>query len=141
MSAKRTTKTKRVALYLRVSTNEQTTNNQRRELKVTLCTQLSGPGRVICSRFVMDATVAPSRCVIAARSSARFQSAARNAVHVAAIAMAADQHLHPTALAQEQPRRRSIGLTAIAARMHASMLWTKAFPGAIMPLHSCSCTV
>jgi hypothetical protein len=78
---------------------------------------------------------------IAPRSSARFQSAARDAVHVATVAMAADQHLHPAALAQKQPRRRSIGLLATTVRMRAGRPWTQALTDAIMPLHSCSCTV
>jgi hypothetical protein len=43
---------------------------------------------------------------IALRVAAGFRGAALSAVQVAAIAMAADQHLHPAALAQEQPRRR-----------------------------------
>jgi hypothetical protein len=81
---------------------------------------------------------------IALRASARFPSTALNAVNMAAIAMAADQHLDPAALAQEQPRRRSIGLVvAIAARMRGRRLvpWTQSLPGATMPLHSCSGTV
>jgi len=78
------------------------------------------------------------------RASARFPSTARNAINVAAIAMAADQHLDPAAPAQEQPRRRSIGLVAaIAARMRGRGLVpsTQSLPGAMMPLHSCSGTV
>jgi hypothetical protein len=60
---------------------------------------------------------------VALRMSARFPSTALEAVHVAAIAMAADQHLDPAALAQEQPRRRSISFfVAIAARMCGSTL-------------------
>jgi hypothetical protein len=80
----------------------------------------------------------------ALRLSARLPSAALDAVHVAAIAMAADQHLNPAALAQEQPCRSAIGLVAtIAARMRGRMFmpWTQSLPGAMMPLHSCSCTV
>ncbi|HEX5846991.1 MAG TPA: hypothetical protein VFY53_12180 [Rhodoplanes sp.] len=94
--------------------------------------------RVIDAAATAHLVTAPG---VAPRSPTRFQSAARDAVHVAAIAMAADQHLHPAALAQEQPRRRSIGLLAIAARMRAGMPWTQSLPDAIMPLHSCSCTV
>jgi len=81
---------------------------------------------------------------VALRMSARFPSTALDAVHMAAIAMAADQNLDPAALAQEQPRRRSIDLVeAIAVRMCGGRLmpWTQPLPGAIMPLHSCSCTV
>ena len=81
---------------------------------------------------------------VALRMSARFPSTALDAVHMAAIAMAADQNLDPAALAQEQPRRRSIGLVeAIAVRMCGRRLmpWTQPLSGAIMPLHSCSCTV
>jgi len=61
---------------------------------------------------------------VALRMSARFPSTALDAVHVAAIAMAADQHLDPAALAQEQPRRRSniSFFVAIAARMCGSTL-------------------
>jgi hypothetical protein len=60
---------------------------------------------------------------VALRMSARFPSTALDAVHVAAIAMAADQHLDPAALAQEQPRRRSINFfVAITARMCGSTL-------------------
>jgi hypothetical protein len=60
---------------------------------------------------------------VALRMSARFPSTALDAVHVAAIAMAADQHLDPAALAQEQPRRRSISFfVAIAASMCGSTL-------------------
>jgi hypothetical protein len=60
---------------------------------------------------------------VALRMSARFPSTALDAVHVAAIAMAADQHLDPAALAQEQPRRRSNNFfVAITARMCGSTL-------------------
>jgi hypothetical protein len=78
---------------------------------------------------------------VALRASARFPSTIFDAVNVAAIAMAADQHLEPAALAQEQPRRRSTGL--VAARMRGSRLvpWTQSLPGAMVPLHSCSGTV
>ena len=82
---------------------------------------------------------------VALRAAARFPSTILDAVNVAAIAMAADQHLDPAALAQEQPRRRSTGLVVvtIAARMRGRRLvpWTQSLPGAMMPLHSCSGTV
>ena len=94
--------------------------------------------RVIDAAATAHLVTAPG---VAPRSPTRFQSAARDAVHVAAIAMAADQHLEPAALAQEQPRRRSTGL--VAARMRGSRLvpWTQSLPGAMVPLHSCSGTV
>lgn len=51
--------------------------------------------------------------------SARFPSAAVGAINVAAIAMAADQHLNPASPAQELSQRLSIGLiVAIPARRH-----------------------
>jgi hypothetical protein len=81
---------------------------------------------------------------VALRAAARFPSTILDAVNVAAIAMAADQHLDAAALAQEQPRRRSTGLVvAIAARMRGRRLvpWTQSLPGAMVPLHSCSGTV
>ena len=60
---------------------------------------------------------------VALRMSARFPSTALDAEHVAAIAIAADQHLDPAAMAPEQPRRRSINFfVAIAARMCGSTL-------------------
>jgi len=82
---------------------------------------------------------------VALRAAARFPSTILDAVNVAAIAMAADQHLDPAAPAQEQPRRRSTGLVVvtIAARMRGRRLvpWTQSLPGATVPLHSCSGTV
>jgi hypothetical protein len=82
---------------------------------------------------------------VALRAAARFPSTILDAVNVAAIAMAADQHLDPAALAQEQPRRRSTGLVVvtIAASMRGRRLvpWTQSLPGAMVPLHSCSGTV
>jgi hypothetical protein len=81
---------------------------------------------------------------VALRASARFPRTILDAVNVAAIAMAADQHLEPAALAQEQPRRRSIGLVvAIDTRRGGRrlVLWTQSLPGAMVPLHSCSGTV
>jgi hypothetical protein len=80
----------------------------------------------------------------ALRLSACFLSAGFCAINLAAITMAADQHLDSTAPAQEQPRRRSIGLVlAITAYVHSRRLgrWTQSLSGAMMPLHSCSCTV
>ena len=48
---------------------------------------------------------------------------------MAAIAMAADQNLDPAALAQEQPRRHSIGMVvAIPARLRASADAVDAIP-------------
>jgi len=100
-----------------------------------------------CPRRMVDAAAA-ARLVtptgVALRASARFPSAAVGAVHVTAIAMAADKHLDPAALAQEQPRRRSISFSvAIAARMRGRRLvpWTQSLPGAMVSLHSCSGTV
>jgi hypothetical protein len=100
-----------------------------------------------CARRMIDAAVT-ARLVTATgfalRLSTRLLSAALDAVHVAAITMAADQHLDPAALTQEQPRRHSIGsVVAIAARMRGRRLmpWTQSRPGAMMPLHACSCTV
>jgi predicted nicotinamide N-methyase len=79
-----------------------------------------------CSRRMVDAAAA-ARLVtptgVALRASARFPSTALDAVHMAAIAMAADQNLDPAALAQEQPRRRSNNFfVAITARMCGSTL-------------------
>jgi hypothetical protein len=78
---------------------------------------------------------------VALRASARFPSTILDAVNVAAIAMAADQHLDPAALAQEQPRRRSTGLVAAPMRGRRLVPWTQSLPGAMVPLHSCSGTV
>jgi hypothetical protein len=74
-----------------------------------------------CSRRMVDAAAA-ARLVtptgVALRASARFPSAAVGAVHLTAIAMAADKHLDPAAMAQEQPRRRSISsVVAVAVPM------------------------
>jgi hypothetical protein len=79
-----------------------------------------------CSRRMVDAAAA-ARLVtptgVALRATAGFPSAAVGAVHVTAIAMAADKHLDPAALAQEQPRSRSFSFfVAIAARMCGSTL-------------------
>lgn len=80
----------------------------------------------------------------ALRLSACLLSASFGAINMAAITMAADQHLDSTAPAQEQPRRRSIGLVlAITACVHSGRRgpWTQSLSGGMMPLHSCSCTV
>ena len=64
------------------------------------------------------------------------------AVQVTAIAVTADQHLHPAALAQKQPRRRAVDMAgAIVPGRGRLMAWTRLTPGAIMLLHSCPCTV
>jgi hypothetical protein len=79
---------------------------------------------------------------VAQRSPTCIPGAAFEAVNMASIAPAADQDLDPAALAQEQPRRRLVGFVlAIVARMRTTTPWTQSLPGAIMPLHACSCTV
>ena len=79
-----------------------------------------------CARRMIGAAVtAPlvTATGFALRASARFPGAAFGAINMAAIAMAADQHLDPAAMAPEQPRRRSINFfVAIAARMCGSTL-------------------
>ena len=76
------------------------------------------------------------------RSPTRIPGAASEAVHMAAIAPAADQDLDPAALAQEQPRRCFVGLVpAIAVGMRTTTAWTQSLPSGIMPLHACSRTV
>jgi hypothetical protein len=100
-----------------------------------------------CARRMIDAAVTAALVTatgFALRASARFPGAARGAINMAAIAMAADQDLDPAALTQEQSRRRCIGLVvAILTRMRGLRLmpWTQSLPGAMMPLHSCSGTV
>jgi hypothetical protein len=103
--------------------------------------------------FARPIATCPCRMVVAAaapdlitaagfalRLSACFLSASFGAINMAAITMAADQDLDPTAPAQEQPRRRSIGwVLAITACVHSRrfMPWTQS----LSPLLSCSCTV
>jgi hypothetical protein len=100
-----------------------------------------------CPHRMIDAA-ATARLVTATgfalRASAGFPGTVCAAIHLAAIAMAADEHLHATAQAQKQSCRGSVGIiAAIAPAMRKSRLtpWTHSPSGAIMPLHSCPCTV
>jgi hypothetical protein len=98
-----------------------------------------------CPHRMIDAA-ATARLVTATgftlRPPTRFPRTACGAVHVAAIAMAADEHLHSAAQAQKEPGRCSgISLVAVAPAMRGGMPWTHSPLGAILPLHSCPCTV
>ena len=73
---------------------------------------------------------------LALRPPAGFPGTAVRAVHLAPIAMAADEHLHTAAQAQEEPGRRPVVALGTTDRP-----WTRPGPGAIMPLHSCARTV
>jgi hypothetical protein len=71
----------------------------------------------------------------AQRPPARFLRTALATVNLAAIAMAADEHLGAATPAQKKPGRRFIVVRAIGAA------WTHPTLGAIIPLHSCPRTM
>jgi hypothetical protein len=56
-------------------------------------------------------------------------------VNLAAVAEAADHHLHAAACAEEQPRRRRLGVTWLNIR------WTYATIAGMLALHACPGTV
>jgi len=100
-----------------------------------------------CPHRMIDAT-ATARLITATgftlRPTTRFPGTVCGAVHVAAIAIPADEHLHSAAQAQKEPGRRSGStVVAIAPGMRGGrfMPWTHSPLGATMPLHSCPCTV
>jgi hypothetical protein len=84
----------------------------------------------------------PCRTILIALSGALLRAApdplgaAFGTINLAAVAAAADQHLHPTARAKKQPRRSRVGMveTAIAT-------WTTAAIAGILPLHACPARV
>ncbi len=84
----------------------------------------------------------PCRTILVALASALLRAApdplgtAFGTINLAAVAAAADQHLHPTARAKKQPRRSRVGMveTAIAT-------WTTTAIAGILPLHACPARV
>ena len=84
----------------------------------------------------------PCRTILVALAGALLRTApdplgtAFGTINLAAVAAAADQHLHPTARAGKQPRRSRVGMveTAIAT-------WTTTAIAGILPLHACPARV
>jgi hypothetical protein len=87
----------------------------------------------------MGEAAAPARLVTAAsgaqRISPRCPGTPFAAVNLAAIALAADQHLSPTAPAQKEPRRRRRVACCV------NLASTRPSPLTIIPPHSCPRTV
>ena len=87
----------------------------------------------------MAEAAAPARLITAAsgmqRVSPRRSRTPFAAVNLAAIAVAADQHLRPTATAQKKPRGRC------RAAGHVNPASTRSSPPTIIPPHSCPRTV
>jgi hypothetical protein len=83
----------------------------------------------------MGEAAAPARLVTAAggaqRVSPRRPGTPFAAINLTAIAMAADQHLRPTAPAQKEPRRRRREARCVNPAS------TRPSPAAIIPRHSC----
>ena len=98
------------------------------------------PKAITTRPFSMSKAAAAAGLIASAgfaqRLPARFLRTAFAAVNLPAIPMAADQHLDPAPRAKKIPRRRIVGTVCAV-----DAAWTRAAPGAIIPLQSCPCTL
>jgi len=69
---------------------------------------------------------------LAQRPAARLLGTALGAVHMATVAMTANEHLRAAGQAKKEPARKPP-----AVRADRLMVWTRALPSAIVALHSC----